>query len=643
MPQLDTRLPTFRPAKDQEIDWNNFRRGLNTLLKETEINADELCQADNLVLTGKGVPTKRWGTKCYFNGSPTGSVRGIKGFYKADGTNELLTITDHGLLTKKSGASYAIITGASWASGYDAYMTQLSDKIYIVNGQREMVRYSSPTLTGFPTLSIPTGVFATQCSGVSGTNRYAYRITTVSSVGETRASEPVEALNCPQDLINGAVKVTWTAVSAASGVRVGYNIYGRVLGDERYLGSVDASSTTFFDDGSAIPLEFTYPPLADSTGGINAKFVTRFEDRLVFGGLYGDPSRVVFTGREPNHEKTDLSYGGNFIRIEPDAGDNVTAIGVFENRIIVFKERSIWQITLESSQIGNFTVWTPKLQLITGSHGCIAPKSVIAVENDVFFLTRKGVYALGYEPNVLNVLRTNEISAKIRPFFQNLSIAQLKAATATYKDFKYILSFPGKNKTVVYDRERLSWMGPWSIDANVFEVYYDSDSNEYLLSGNDDEPNIEEWSSSYGDDDGVAIATQLRTRKEDFKDWARFKNIKQVFTLFRNVQGSINVDIRLQQRDGQVTTAKSFNIQTTSSNSGWGADMWGAALWGDTEVAGGATDINEIYRWISLNKAARNMQIIIKTSNRNDNYELLAVKAIAKPLGLGFLPSSEKV
>ena len=64
------------------------------------MRGDELVQADNLILIGKGVPTKRWGTKDYFQASATGSVRGVIGLYQKDGTNQLLSITDQGVLTK---------------------------------------------------------------------------------------------------------------------------------------------------------------------------------------------------------------------------------------------------------------------------------------------------------------------------------------------------------------------------------------------------------------------------------------------------------------------------------------------------------------------------------------------------------------
>lgn len=640
---IDTRLPKAKKVKDVGFTWDNFRKGLNTLLRETEIEKDELVEADNLILKGKGVPTKRWGTALDFWAGASGSVRGLKGYYLSDGTVQLLALTDAGYLTKKSGASYSTLTGASWASGYNASMAQLNDDIYIVNGQREMVRYSTPTLSSFPTLSVPAGVFATQFSGVSGAASFSYRVSAVSSVGETVASDNVLARNCPQDLADGTVKVTWTATSAASGTLKGYNIYGRADGDERFLAFVDVDSTAYYDDGSAIPLEFTYPPLADSTGGIIAKYIIRFQDRLIFAGISGAPSKIVISGRVPNHEKFDLSYGGNYVMIEPDAGDDITGLIGIEDKIIVFKEKSIWQVTLTSQQIGNFYVTIPALQLITASHGCISPRSILPVENDVFFLSRKGVYALGYEPNILNVLRTSEISAKIRPFFENLSVSQKMNAAGFYYDFKYGLSFPGKDQSVVYDRERLAWMGPWSFDARVYENYFDSSDVEYLLYGEDDGPNVIDLNESYGTDQGTAFSTQLRTKKEDFGDWAIFKYIRNVFTLFRNVQGTLSVSIRIQDRNGELVTVKSFDITTAAvNNAGWGSGQWGDAQWADSEEAGGATDINEIYRWVNLNKAARNIQLII-TTNGNDKYELLSIRATAKPMGLGFLPSSERV
>lgn len=640
---LNTKASAYRPQKDKEIDWDNFRGGLNTLLRARELDKNEMSQADNIMLVGAGVPTKRWGTAKYHLAGPTGNVRGMGGYYKTQEDPELLVVTDSGLMTKKSGASYIIITGASWPSGSKVEMSQLNDNLYAVSEGRELVRYNGDSLTSFPTVSPPSGLYATQMSGASGTNTYAYRVSSVTDVGESLATDSYSVSSQPQSLDSGAIKISWTAPSTASGVLKGFNIYGRNEGDERFLGKVDGESTTFIDDGAAIPSEFSYPQTADTTGGVRAKYIVRFQDRFVYGGFDNDPSKVIISGRVPLHERNDISYGGNYIRIEPDSGDAVTGLEVFGNRIIVFKERSIWEISTSVVQIGSFWVTIPEATLITRSYGCVSGRTVCHVENDIFFLSRRGVYVLGYEPNILNVLRTNEISVKVRPFFEGATMAQLQDACAVYYDSKYILSFPSRNRTIVFDRERTAWVGPWTYDASVYSVYYDDENKDHLLYGKVDSPQINKISSSYGDDEGEAIKTLFRTKLEDFDDWSVFKNIKDIFLNFRNVLGTANANLRLEERDGNTITAKSFTIQTQLGNAGFGADMFGNTLFGDSEASGGGSDANDLVKWAMMNKAARTVQVEVKTENRNDNYELLGIRMRGKPISKGFNPSSWRV
>ena len=650
MAQFDTKVPPYKPTRDIPFDWNTFKRGLNILLQENEIDKEELAQADNVLLIGKGVPTKRWGSSTYFqSGNATGSVRGLQGYYPsgASGIPELLALTDDGFLTKRNGASYTRINGVSWASGLNAYMAQLDNKVYIVNGQRELARYSTPTLVGFPTIGLPVVTGATNLSNATGSTVKGYRVSSISNVGETLASTSFELRSQPVNLggtAGGTIRLFITPASTASGVLSGMNIYGRETGNERFIGFLPGNATVFNDDGSATPTEFTFPPTSDSTGGPKAQFIKRFQDRLVYAGLDGDPSKVLISGRWPNHEKFDLANGGNYIKVEPDAGDNVVQIEAFSDRIIVFKERSIWQVTLGSEQIGNFFVTTPILKLITASNGAIGPRSITPVENDVYYLSRRGVFSIGYQTGfTVDTLRSNEISVRIRPYFKNLTTAQLKTAVATYSDGKYILAFPSKSQTMVFDRERLAWTGPWNLDSTVYETFYDTAQDPHLLFAKNNQVNVDEFSQSFIDDNGEAISTIVRTRAEDFGDWSIFKNIRNVFTQMRNVTGSVSVDIQIEQKSGLVTSAKSFNITPSSGNSGWGADMWGSSMWGSSNSRAGSIESVVTIRWANLNKLGRTMQLTFRTTAAAANYELLGVRGDAKPVGRGFNPSSWRI
>lgn|SRR3990167_820955 len=646
MPFFDTKIPQFKPRKSLQFDWNNWKGGLNTFFKATEISGNEVSQFDNLMLVGKGIPTKRWGDDIYFLSGSVGAVRGLRAFYQKDGTKQLLSVDDNGLLTRRSNASYIEITGVSWASGLNAEMIQLDNMIYIVNGQRELARYSNPTLVGFPTIGQPSAIFATQISGISGTNTYSYVLTHTSQVGETAPAGAFELANQPIDPSLGSVKLQWTNASTASGIRTGTNIYGRSGGNETFIASVDGAASQFVDNGNSTPQLFGYPPDADSTGGPIAKYIIRFNDRLIFAGINNDPTLVLISGRVPNHEKFDFGNGGGFVRVEPDSGDEITGLEVKGQKILVFKERSIWELSISQVQIGNFYLIEPKYDLVTRSVGCASQRSIIHVENDIFFLASfgKGVYVIGNEANfATDIFRINELSLKVRDFFTNLTTAQEQNSCAVYYKNKYLIGIPGKDKTMVFDRERIAWVGPWGFDATVFETFVDENDIYRLLYGKDNEPQVNEIDNRFPGDEGVAINTIMRSKREDYGLWNEFKNQSDFFTRWRNVSGSVNVDFRLEKRDGNTITQNSFSVTTGAGNSGWGADLWGGTQWADSEETGVAADLAEIIRWGTINRPARNIQFVITTTGLNDNYELLALKGEAQPLGAGLLPASTRV
>src|SRR3990167_8283641 len=418
MPILQQKVQTYKPPKPTVISWDDFRGGLNSFLNATELAGNELAQADNLLLVGRGVPSKRWGYGVYFMGGATGAVRGITSFYKSStDTNEILSITDWGYMTKKSSASYSMLSGCSWPSGYEATFTQLDNKVYITSEGRELVKYDGSTLINFATIATPVTSAITNLSGASGIGELTavgYRVSAEGEVGETLASTTLSLASVQADPTLHRVRVTWTPISTASGDLKGYVIYGRTPGDETFLARVNSFTTTYDDDGIDTPSQTVVSPTADSTGGYKAKFIIRYKDRLIVAGIDNQPTKVAISGRVPNHEKFHWSYGGGYVLVDPDSGEDITGLGVLRDKIIVFKERSIWELTLSTITIGNYTLVDPQYQLLTSSHGCISHRTIAAVEDDLFFLSRRGVYAIGYKPNILNVLSTTEISAKVR-------------------------------------------------------------------------------------------------------------------------------------------------------------------------------------------------------------------------------------
>lgn len=651
MPSFNFQEPAYKPPKTLQLDWNGWAGGLNTLLRQTEIKDNELAQADNLKLVGKGVPTKRDGSDNYFLTAPsvaTGSqrVRGLKGVLfasGASGVNELLAISDWGYLVKKANASYAQINGASFASGYNCESVQIYNNVYITNGFNNLVKYNGATIYSFVQLSRPTGLLATNISGISGTLQRSFRVSAFNNVGETIASDAVLISNLPQDLTTTTVRLNWTTSSPASSV-VGYGVYGYDQGDERLITTVDPSTKQYDYVGIPEPSSLVFPSGADTTLGPIAKYEIVHKDKLVLGNLDAFPSRISWSGGGVNVDKFNWRYGGGYIDIDKDSGDVITGLIEFQDKIIVFKERSIWQVTLAAQ--GSLVV--PTVSMIIRGIGCVSHRTIKHVENDVFFLSRKGVYSLGNEAQYIgNVLRTNELSAKIRPLFETLSPTQYKLCCAIYHSNKYRLSFPtggaGANtKEIIYDRERLGWMGPNTYPAvpGIYEVYYDGEGNEKLVWGDAEDNFVTEMSNAYSNDKGVKIQTALLTKKTAFNNTFRFKQIKNVYSNWRNIFGTPFVNIILETRDGAVGSAQTFTISASNAGVGYGFDKFGTFRFGTSAGAGNAAAANDLAKRTRINKAGRTCQIEVTTSGNNDKYELLSMQIQAQELGEGIIPSS---
>jgi hypothetical protein len=172
------------------------------------------------------------------------------------------------------------------------------------------------------------------------------------------------------------IRLTWDTVSAASGVLQGYQIYGRSAGNETYLAKVDSGTTTWDDFGTVTASSLTEPPTANTTDGPVAKYLTNHKDKMILAGFSNEPSRVMWSGGGANVDKFHWSYGGGYVDISKDDGDQIRGVISFQDKIVVWKERSIWQVSLDFNS--SFGLVVPALTLITSAHGAISHRTIPA-------------------------------------------------------------------------------------------------------------------------------------------------------------------------------------------------------------------------------------------------------------------------
>lgn len=646
MPIIPIKPTPYRKQKDAEASWNTFRKGLNLLLRPTELSREEYEQGDNIMLSGSGVPTGRWGTGTYFTAGATGSNRGFGTFKDtASLTNEIFALTDQGYLFKKDGSSSTIIGGVSFPSGSSIMTEQLGGKTYIVSPDVPLISYNGQSLSIFATLSAPSSLTATNFSGMSGSYLWSWIVTTMGVNGGETTGTNVTLGNLPQDLTTTQINVSWVAPSAASGSIQGYSIYRGLAGDETFLSAVGASVTRYVDTG--LPASETIlAPITNTTGGIKSKIIVKYNDRLLVVPV-DDPTKLMISGRYPNQNKFTWADGGGYLYVDPDSGTDITGVSVQpgSDKIVVYKDFSHYAISLSTVNIGNYVVLDPQYQPISTSLGASNQDVIQTVNNDLFYFGRNGIYVTGYEPNFLNVIRTNEVSARIRPYLDLLNDDDYTSACAFFIDNKYILSFPHRKEMVVYDRERGCFAGIWKLPFGIKKMlkYIDGTGTERWVLGSDTNQ-VYTFESSLNSDNGTTITKTIKLNKELFGAWNLLKIVKQFYIMFRQITGEVNVNIFAEGRDGSTSTIKTFTISgsAVAGNNGWGTDLWGGVQWGTTDgdiVVSG----DELYKWGQLFKTARAIQIEISCTSANSNFELLNINLLAQLLGEGSLSSSARV
>ena len=178
------------------------------------------------------------------------------------------------------------------------------------------------------------------------------------------------------------------------------------------MAAARTATITFVDtlaDASIKSREILYTTsnVLDNTqpGKVDAILVTK--TRGFIGGLE-DANQIAYSklirkGQALNFNETLV------LPINPEGG-RITAIEELDDKVIFFKERSIYYSTGEGPSdtgVGN-TISLP--QFITSDVGCIEPRSLIKVPSGLMFMSHKGIYLLDRSFN------TSYVGAEVEDF-----------------------------------------------------------------------------------------------------------------------------------------------------------------------------------------------------------------------------------
>lgn len=343
------------------------------------------------------------------------------------------------------------------------------------------------------------------------------------------------------------------------------------------------------------------------------------------------PGATVFTGTNPAFT---IDFG-------KDDGFAVTGLAVFQGDIVVFKENAIYQLSFDGSTV-DATAAT--VTLITKSVGCVSHRTIAYVENDIYFLSRRGVYVLGNEENFYTAIRTNELSARVRPTINAIQPAGYELCNAIYHNDRYILAAPvgsdTVNRTIPYDRRYQAWSLWDKIAPRDMLTFIDNDNAEHFYFIQDQAgTGVKEQVSGLYNDDGDAISAYWESGALDGDAIDITKRFVDVGIVLRQLTGILDIVI---YADGEEIVKDT--IIDGSTNGGYGADMIGDAWIGGnmTEETEELGITNEPWRMV-VKRNSRTVKFRIENDRINEGFAMLGYIIGYYPFGYYKFNSSRKV
>jgi hypothetical protein len=410
-----------------------------------------------MTLSPKGSLETRRGVTSFSTSatSQEGSIGGMR-YYDTSQTERLVTVNQGRLYTIDSNGNSTLhpadqiwnsLTGATriwnneqekWSDGFSSVydvkvsMAQFNDKMYMADADGPLYYYD--------------GNIATRQSG-------KIRAITVSTAG-TGYTSATAIVTGPDWGGTLPTLITTVAGGAVTGVTV-------VDGGSGYSA---APTVTIVGNGSGAVATATVSPPPQ-----NLRLLINTGNRLFAVGS-GAYRNTLYAS-----DILDASIwdSANSIVVNADDGDEITAIvQYYQNRIIVFKKRRIFQVTIPPDMT-SAADWI--VELISNNTGCVAEGSAVQVNSDIFFLSDDGIRSLVRSAADDFTSIGLPLSEVIKDVIQEINVAEIGISTAHFYDNRYFLAVPtGANDfndtIIVYNTTLNAFEGTWTPNVMQFAL-----------------------------------------------------------------------------------------------------------------------------------------------------------------------------
>lgn len=594
-----------RPQKLINVDINEFDGGTSSLVQEARMDKKFAVQSTNLIQVQDGLWKTRWGTG-YFGAEHASTIDGAAEFVKSDGTTELITMSNGKVWKSTDGGSLTEVTGVTFTAGTQCYFMQIAGYLYIANGTDALARYDGTNLTTYTEINAPANPGASLVASGLSSGAFAYygQVTALNEVGESIGSDEVSITvdRARESWVAGTDKIDWYWDAVSGATR--YQLYiSEESGYEALLGSTQ--DTHFEDDGSSDINPYIEVPEANTTGAPKFKSMAVSNNRIWATNDSADMYKVYFSGTGAFIGNFSDFYGGGWINLEKGGRETPVAVKHYQSgtgtgvATVLCKtpdgRGAVWQIDITSATVGDSSFSVPSATKVVGSFGTESLLGVVNTPNNLAFPNRKGWFDLGAEKNYYGILRTNEKSQNIRPYWRSLSGAGMSNVAAYYYDAKIFISVPTSgtvnDRIIIWDDERSNWTVDWDFGARQFLEYTTTGGITKFLFIPTSGTRLVEMSENILNDFGSAFPqTYLSPLISVSGTKTDVLNLKEAIVELGNPRGAISFQVLGVGKDNSFATVATKTITNFSSNTGLGTDLLGELHLSSTQdnVSGGA-------------------------------------------------------
>lgn len=329
------------------------------------------------------------------------------------------------------------------------------------------------------------------------------------------------------------------------------------------------------------------------------------KNRLWAAGVPSYPYRVFFSAIN-KHDDWNTAEDAGYIDVIDSWGSKITGLVSYFGYLIVFTENSVHRIS--GSSYDDFAV-TPLIQNI----GSVNNSGILAVGNDLFFVSSKGIHSLSTTQEYGDV-KSAYISAPIQTDFNGLDFSEIdKCAAAVYSPLNYaIWSFTSSGENYndvcyVYDYIGKRWSKWTGINAASLATIQDANNKETLVAG-DYNGYINKLNQTTYDDNGVVYTMDWATPLIYFGDPMIDKHFRSIIVYLQTQDDpSTTGDMKLYYR---ITNQPSDTIQF-SQFAGSGSTYDEFVM--DADILGAATLISQTFNITGHGKTLQ-LEFIHETS-----------------------------